>query len=320
MKAFTKNIYGGPEVLQLSEVEKPLMKEGHLIVKVVANSANPADWHILRGKPYFVRFVFGLITPKNKILGADFSGIVESVGNSVKNFKVGDRVFGEVLEGGSFAEFICVPANACAIMPEKSNFSEMACVPVAGLTAIQALVTHGKLKKGETILINGASGGVGHFAVQIAKAYGAYVIAVCSSKNAGFVKSLGADEVIQYDKINIHKHDVKYDIVIDVNGNLYLKDYQRMGKRGVMIGFTTMGHMMTQLLKNVFYKFPLIQFTANANKNDLETLAALMNIGKIRVCIEKTYSYKEIPQAIEYIEKMRTKGKVTMVWNSDQLS
>lgn len=314
MKAFVRDIYGGPEVLRLAEVEKPALKDGHILVKVSANSANPVDWHILRGKPFFARFTFGLFKPNDKVPGADFSGVVEEVGVNAGPFKVGDRVFGETLAGGAFAEYICVPANVCAVMPEGADFPEMASVPVAGLTAFQALVTHGRLKAGETVLINGSSGGVGHFAVQIAKAYGAKVTAVCSGKNMDFVKSLGADQVIAYDKENIHRHNGKYDLVVDTNGNLFHKDYTRMGQRGVMVGFTTMGHMIATLLQKAISKFPLTQFTAEANAKDLQTLASLIRDGKISARIEKTFSYKDIPAAIAYIENMRTRGKVAMVW------
>lgn len=314
MKAYTKTIYGGPEVLKLEEVERPELKDDHILVKVMANSANPADWHIIRGKPFFARFSFGLFKPKDKIPGTDFAGIVEAVGKKVTQFKTGDRVFGESLKGGAFAEYISVPAAVCATMPVTANFSEMAAVPVAGLTALQAIVTHGKIREGETVLINGSSGGVGHFAVQVAKAYGAKVTAICSSKNMEFVKSLGADEVIAYDKENIHQHNGRYDLVADINGNLYHKDFKRMGQRGVSVGFTSMGHMMVLLLNKAVSKFPLTQFTAVANARDLETLALLVQSGKVKAHIEKTYSYKQIPEAIGYIEAMRTRGKVVMVW------
>jgi NADPH:quinone reductase-like Zn-dependent oxidoreductase len=317
MKAFTRTKYGGPEILHLEEVERPVVKDDHILVKVMANSANPADWHILRGKPFFARFTFGLFKPKDKIPGTDFAGIVEDVGKNVMHFKIGDRVFGEILKGGAFAECICVPANLCAHMPEGTGFAEMASVSIAGLTALQALTTHGQIKKGETVLINGSSGGVGHFAVQIAKAYGTEVTAVCSGKNIDFVKLLGADHAIAYDKENIHQHNGKYDLVIDTNGNLSHKDFRRMGHRGVMVGFTTMGHMISVLLKKAFSKFPLTQFTAVANTKDLQDLAQLIKDGKIKSHIEKIFSYKEIPSAISYIEAMRTRGKVAMVWKND---
>jgi len=318
MKAFTKTKYGGPEILQLEDVQKPSLKENHLLVKVVANSVNPADWHLLRGKPFIARFSSGLFKPKHKIPGADFAGIVEDIRGEVGNFKIGDHVFGEVLMGGAFAEYTSVPATACAKMPESADFLEMASVPVAGLTALQSLTTHGKLKEGESVLINGSSGGVGHFAVQIAKAYGANVTGVCSSKNIDFVKSLGASKVIPYDQENIHEHTEKYDLVLDMHGNLSFKDFERMGKRGVIVGFTTLGNMLSVITKAGFSKYKLSQFTAQANTQDLEILASLINDEKIKAFTEKTYSYKNIPEAITYIEAMRTRGKVTINWNTNE--
>ena len=315
MKAFTKYKYGGPEVLQLEEVGKPPIKQGHILVKVYANSANPADWHILRGKPFFARFSFGLCKPKHKIPGADFAGVVTETGTNVSQFKVGDRVFGETLAGGAFAEFACVPEEVCGLMPAGTDFSQMATVPVAGLTALQALIKHGNLQKGERVLINGASGGVGHFAVQIAKAYGAEVTAICSGKNASFVQELGADHVIAYDQEDIHQHKGNYDLVVDANGNLNYSDYRRMGKRGVMVGFTGMGHMVSVLFRKSFSNYPLTQFTAQANSKDLNTLATLIAENKLNPQIEKVYSYEEIPAAIRHIESMRTKGKVVMIWD-----
>ncbi|MBD3223929.1 MAG: zinc-binding dehydrogenase [Caldithrix sp.] len=315
MKAITKHKYDGPEVLRLEEVKKPSVKENHLLIKVKANSANPADWHILRGKPFLVRLSFGLFKPKIKILGADFAGIVEEVGPGVTKFNVGDRVFGEMSKAGAFAEYTCAPESFCGLMPEETTYNEMACVPIAGLTALQALKTHGKLKEGESVLINGSSGGVGHFAVQIAKTLGAHVTAICSSRNIDFVKSIGADKAIAYDKENIHHYNGKFDLVLDTNGNLNFADHKRMGKRGVIVGFTTMGHMMSVLLKNGFSKFSLIQFTATANNQDLSTLAKLIKEGKVKPHIEKTYPYSKIPEAIGYIESMRTRGKVAMSWD-----
>lgn len=318
MKAFIKSKYGGPEVLQLMEVDLPIVKENHLLVKVVANSANPADWHLLRGKPFFARFAAGLFKPKEKIPGADFAGIVVETGSKVTNFKVGDKVFGETLLGGAFAAYVSVPASVCGKVPNNISLVQMASLPVAGLAALQALVTHGKISAGETVLINGSSGGVGHFAVQIAKAYGGYVTAVCSGRNADFVRSLGADKVIAYDRENIHQHNGNYDLIIDANGNLTYADYKRMGKRGVMVGFTTIGHMMSTLIKKLFGRFPIIQFTAEANAKDLQTLSTLVAEGKIRPVIDKLFPYNEIPDAISYIEAMHTRGKVVMQWKNEQ--
>ena len=316
MKAFIKTTYGGPEILRLEEVEKPSVKDNHILVKVLASSVNPADWHILRGKPIIARFTTGLFRPKEKILGADFAGIVEQTGANVSHFNVGDPVFGESLMGGAFAEYVCVLENACAKMPEGVGFPEMASVPIAGLTAYQAIVTYGKVKAGESVLINGSAGGVGHFAVQIAKANGAKVIAVCSGRNTEFVKSLGANHVIAYDQENIHHHAEKYDLVLDTHGNLTFGDFKRMGERGVLTGFTTMGNMLSVQSKSIFNKFSLKQFTAKANTQDLEALAALIQEGKIKPHIEKTYPYEEIPSAITYIEAMHTRGKVAATWEN----
>ncbi|SIQ67399.1 NAD(P)-dependent alcohol dehydrogenase [Maribacter ulvicola] len=315
MKAFTRKKYGGPEVLQLEEVAKPVLKDNHILVKVMANSINPADLHLLRGKPLITRLSLGLFKPKNKILGADFSGAIEETGNGVGSFKVGDHVFGEML-GGAFAEYACIPVNVCAKMPVTINFSIMASISVAGLTAYQALITHGKIKKGESVLINGASGGVGHFAIQIAKAYGAKVTAVCSSRNIAFVQTIGADKVMAYNLVNVHEHNGSYDVIIDIHGNLNHSDYKRMGKRGVMIGFTTMRHMLSVLLKKAFSKFPLTHFTAKANTQDLNILALLVKEGKMKAHIEKTFLYPEIPDAIAHIEQRRTRGKVVMTWSN----
>ncbi|MFZ6052527.1 NAD(P)-dependent alcohol dehydrogenase [Halocola ammonii] len=315
MKAITKHRYGGPEVLQLEEVEKPKPGKGEILVRVKANSANPADWHTMRGKPNFARLSFGLFKPKNKLFGSDFAGVVEDAGES-SQFSKGDQVYGESLDGGAFAEYISAPENICAKMPENSSFIEMACVPIAGLTALQGLITHGKLNEGESVLINGASGGVGHFAVQLAKAHGAKVTGVCSSNNVQFVTDLGADQVIAYDKEDIHKHQGKYDLVIDTNGNLKHADFTRMGKRGVLIGFTTMANMLGVVVRNAFSKFKIKVFTASANTEDLTTLAKLIQEGKVKPHIDKMYTYNEIPAAIEYIEAMRTRGKVAMNWQT----
>jgi NADPH:quinone reductase-like Zn-dependent oxidoreductase len=314
MKAFTKSKYGGPEILQLEELDKPVPGANEILIKVVANSANPADWHILRGKPFFARFTSGLLKPKERIPGADFAGIVMEIGRSVTRFKPGDRVFGETLNGGAFAEYTAAPESVCALMPANVGFTEIACVPVAGLTALQALTTHGKLEAGQCVLINGSSGGVGHFAVQIAKAIGAKVVAVCSARNAEFVRTLGADQVISYDRENIYRHKGKYDLVIDTNGNLRHRDYKRMGRRGVSTGFTTMGHMISLSIAKGLSKYPLVQFTAAANQNDLEVLAGYIGNGQIKPHIEKIFPYEEIPNAIAHIESMRTRGKVAVVW------
>lgn len=314
MKAFVKKIYGGPEVLKLEEIDKPFVKKDHLLIRVMANSANAADWHILRGKPILARFSFGLFKPKKKTFGADFAGVVEEIGEGITDFKVGDKVFGETLDIGSFSEYTCVNAKNCARIPDEINFNTMASLPIAAITAFQAVTTHGKIQKGETVLVNGSSGGVGHFTVQIAKAFGANVTGVCSSRNRDLVKSLGADRVITYDTEDIKKLDEQFDVVIDTHGNLNFKDFKRLGRRGVLIGFTTMGCMISVVLKSSLTKYPLAQFTAEANREDLETIANLVKENRIKPHISKVYSYKDIPEAIRYIEEMHTSGKVVMEW------
>lgn len=318
MLAYIKTTYGGPEILQLKNCNAPVLPDHHVLIKVAANSVNPVDWHILRGKPFFARFTTGLFKPKLKIPGSDFSGTVIKAGKQVSTLKPGDRVFGSMLEGGAFAQHISVPVVNCALMPENADFKNMAALPMAGTTALQALITHGRLKAGEKVLINGAAGGVGHLAVQIASAFGAKVSACCSSESEQFVKQLGAHHIIPYDKENIHKHSGQYDLVIDVNGNLTYSDYLRMGQRGVMVGFTSMKHMLSVLFQKTSGTFPLIQFTSVINTNDLNTLAKLIQNQVIKPYINKTYTYQDIPEAITHIETNRVKGKIVMLWNEEK--
>lgn len=316
MKAFTKYTYGGPEVLRLEDVEKPKIRDGHVLIKVAANSPNPADWHVLRGKPLVARFAFGLFKPKDKIPGADFAGTVVETGRDVTSLKAGDRVYGSSLKVGAFAEYVLAAVTDCTKIPVGVGFPEMAATPIAGITALQALKKHGELQKGESILINGSTGGVGHFMVQIAKTMGAEVTAVCSSKNVGFVKQLGADHVIAYDKENVHEHTGNYDLVVDNHGNLSFKDFKRMGRRGVLVGFTTFEKMISVVISVMFSKFRLKVFTAQTTIEDLNTLAEMIRDKRIKVHIEKTWPYIEIPHAIGYIEAMHTRGKVAMVWET----
>lgn len=319
MKAFTQDRYGGPEVLTLNELPRPTVKEGHVLVKVVANSANPADWHTMRGTPFPARLAFGIFKPKNPTLGGDFAGIIKEVPYEMEHLQPGDMVYGEALEVGTFAEYIVVPASQLAKIPQGTSCQQMAGIPIAGLTAIQALVTHGLVKPGESILINGAAGGVGHFCVQIAKALGAEVTAVSSSKNVTFITSLGAKHTIAYDEVDIHQHPKKYDLVLDVHGNLTFRDFKRMGKRGVKVGFTSMANMASCILLAGANRYPLGQFTAKPNTKDLQTLATMVQEGLIKTHIEKIFPYEQIPEAIGYIESMHTRGKVIMVWEEETI-
>jgi NADPH:quinone reductase-like Zn-dependent oxidoreductase len=209
---------------------------------------------------------------------------------------------------------MAVSAKSCAHIPEGVVFKEMACAPVAGVTALQGLQEHGKLQRGESILIHGASGGVGHLAVQMAKAAGAVVTAVCSSRNADLVRSLGADHVIPYDQQDIEQHKGSYDLILDVQGSLSPATMRRLGKRAVMIGFTTMGHFFHVIASHKLRQFPFKNFTAKANTADLEQVARMIRDGVIRIHIEKTYGHQQIPDAIRHVESMRTRGKVAVEW------
>jgi len=314
MKAFIQYKYGGPEVLILEEVDRPKPQDDEILVKTKAISVNPADWHMMRASPFFIRIVSGLFKPKNKIIGADFSGIVAEVGSKISDYKVGDEVFGDA-STGTFSEFVTVCTSKLAIKPQNASFEESACLGIAGLTALQGLRDHGKLQAGERVLINGSSGGVGHYCVQIANSMGAHVTAVCSSKNEAFVRELGAEEVIDYTATDIHSYAAEFDLVLDVHGNLTYADFKRFtGKngRGIMIGFTGMGNMLKVMLKAMISKTNIKSFTAQAKHEDLVTLSEMYSDGIIRTHIAKIYPFEELPDAISFIEKMHTRGKIAL--------
>jgi NADPH:quinone reductase-like Zn-dependent oxidoreductase len=229
MKAIVYTTYGSPEVLQLKDVEKPTPKDNHVLVKVHAASANPADWHLMRAEPFLARFANGLLKPKNTRLGADVAGRVKAVGRSVRRFQVGDAVFGELPldELGSFAEYVCVSEELLALKPAKLTFEQAAAVPLAAFTALQGLRDKGQIQPGQTVLINGASGGVGTFAVQIAKSFGTEVTGVCSTRNLDMVRSIGADHVIDYTQADFTNNGQRYDLIFDAVGNRSVSDYKR---------------------------------------------------------------------------------------------
>lgn len=314
MKIISRSKYGGPEVLKLEEGEKPKVKNGHILVKVKANSINPVDDHFLRGKPLIMRVFLGLFKPPKK-LGSDFAGIVEEVGINVTNFNKGDRVYGSSFKEGAFAEYITVPENVCAKMPSKASFAEMAAVPIAGISALQSLTKLGNLKKGQSVFINGASGGVGHFAVQLAKELGAKVTAVCSKEKEIFVKSLGADEVICYDQQDIHSYDVEHYLILDVKGNLNHKDHRRIGKRSVMIGFKNTRHVLSTKINLSISKNKLHILRADVNTADLDKLSSFIDKETLKIHLGKTYKTDEVSDAMHQIETGHTKGKVALEWD-----
>jgi NADPH:quinone reductase-like Zn-dependent oxidoreductase len=322
MKGWVRRCYGGPENLQYEELAKPVAAEDEVIVKVRAASVNPLDWHYMRGKPYVMRMMgSGLGAPTDAQLGVDFAGVVESVGKAVTKFKPGDEVFGG--RDGAFSEYVRVRESRNVVLkPANITFEQAAAIPIAAITALQALRDAGKLKAGEKVLINGASGGVGTFAVQIAKAMGAEVTGVCSGRNVELVSSLGADHVLDYTKEDFTKAADKYDLIVDNVMTHPLSDYRRVlneNGRFVIIGSNNDGEYlgpMADVLKAGIYD-PFVSqefgFMMSALKpKDLATLAGMMSEGKIRAVIDRTYKMSEVPEAIRYLETGRARGKVVV--------
>lgn len=318
MKAILFEKYGAPDVLQLREVTKPSPKENEVLIKVQAAGTNPLDWHKMRGEPVLVRLTDGLFKPKNNRLGADVAGVVEAVGSQVTTFKPGDAVFGEG-GGGSFAEYVCTPEKVLAPKPANLTFAEAAAVPVAGFTALQALRDSGKIQAGQTVLINGASGGVGTFMVQLAKHFGAEVTAVCSTRNIELVTKLGADHVIDYTREKILGNGQKYDLVMDNVGNFTAADFRRLLKPqgiGAMVGFTTLRRMLGNVLLGRWSALrggpsfnPML---AQPNKDDMLLLHDLLADGTIKSVIDRCYPLAETAVAIRYLEEGRARGKVVI--------
>ncbi len=321
MKAIVYCDYGVPN-LKFQEIEKPTPADDQVLVKVRAASVNPLDWHFIEGTPYVMRAMgVGLRKPKDTRLGVDFAGTVEAVGEKVTKFKPGDDVFGG--RDGAFAEYVCVrEARAVALKPANITFEQAASVPIAGVTALQGLRDKGKVQPGQRVLINGASGGVGTFAVQIAKSMGADVTGVCSTRNVDMVRSLGADHVIDYTKEDFIKSAQRYDVMYDTVGNRSLLECRRVltpkGK-AVMIGGGGPGDQgligplvgpIKLLMLSPFVSQEMGTFLAELNQKDLTALADLMQSGKVTPVIDKRYKLSELPQAIEYLEQGHARGKV----------
>ena len=324
MKAVVYCDYGVPN-LKFQEIEKPTPADDQLLVKVRAASVNPLDWHFIEGTPYIMRAMgVGLRKPTDTRLGVDFAGTVEAVGKNVTKFKPGDEVFGG--RTGAFAEYVCVrEARAVALKPANITFEQAASVPIAGITALQGLRDKGKVQPGQKVLINGASGGVGTFAVQIAKSYGAEVTGVCSTRNLDMVRSLGADHVIDYTKEDFTKSDQRYDVILDNVANHSLSECRRVlnpNGKYVLIGgggvneSRWLGPGLTHAFKAMFLsKFVSQQMgmmLAELNQKDLTFLADLMESGKVTPVIDKRYKLSELPQAIEYLEQGHARGKVVI--------
>jgi len=323
MKAAIYCDYGAPDVLKFVELEKPTAGDDQVLVRVRAASVNPLDWHYIRGTPYFMRIQAGLRKPKEIRLGVDFSGIVEAVGRNVKTFKAGDEVFGG--RTGAFAEYVSVRADrALALKPAKVTFEQAAAVPIAGITALQGLRDKGEIQPGQKVLINGASGGVGTFAVQIAKSLGADVTGVCSTKNVDLVRSIGADHVIDYTKEDFTKGAQLYDVIVDNVGNHSLLECRRAlaphGKYVIVGGqpgrwIDPLPRVVSVTLLSRFVSQDMRMFLAQLRQTDLNTLGDLMQAGKVTPVIDRRYRFSELPAAIGYVEAGHARGKVVITFD-----
>lgn len=312
MKAIVYHRYGSPDVLQCEEVEKPAIGDSQLLIKVCAAAVNPLDWHYLRGQPYIMRLQSGLLTPKDTRLGTDVAGMVEAVGRDVTEFKPGDAVFGVC--GGAFAEYARVSKRALALKPANMSFVQAAAVPVAAFTALQGLRDHGNIQAGQQVLINGAAGGVGTFAVQIAKAFGAEVTGVCSTRNVELVRAISADRVIDYTQTNFTHSAQRYDLILDCIGNHALSACRRVlqpkGAYIIVGGPLVRGIQALALARLVSQK--LVMFIAKPNTADLSFMHDLMAAGKVTPVIDRCYSLPEVAEAIRYLEKGHARGKVVI--------
>ncbi len=320
MRAVQYRCYGGPEVLEFVEVPKPQPGDNQVLVRVLAAAVNPLDWHYMRGSPYIMRLDSGIGAPKNPGLGVDFAGIVEAVGANVTKFEPGDEVFGG--RNGAFAEYVVIGQDsAIARMPPNVTFEEAAAVPIAAITALQALRDKANVQPGDKVLINGASGGVGTFAVQIAKDMGAEVTGVCSTRNVQMVRILGADHVFDYTKENYTTASVEFDAIIDLVGNHPLSANRRvMADDGIMVIVGAQkGDWLGPLaapLKAVFYRpfvsQDFVMLLSQFNQQDFETLAAYLEDGTINPQLDRIYPFDAIPEAMRLSESGRAQGKIVI--------
>jgi len=320
MKAIVYRCYGSPDVLKFEDVEKPTPADNEVLVKVHAASVNPLDWHYMRGSPYLMRLGTGLGAPNRTSMGVDFSGTVEAVGKNVTRFKRGDEVFGG--RSGAFAEYVIVPDDrAMALKPPNATFEQAASAPIAAITALQALRDKGHLKPGQKVLINGASGGVGTFAVQIAKSFGAEVTGVCSTRNVEMVRSIGADHVVDYTKEDYTESGQLYDLIIDNVGNHSLLANRRvLNPDGifVIIGgpkgnwLAPLMNPIKALMLSPFVGQEFVMLLAKMDKDDLTILGNLMEAGKVTAVIDRRYRLSEVPAAIRYSEEGHARGKIVI--------
>ncbi|KGE17430.1 NAD(P)-dependent alcohol dehydrogenase [Paenibacillus wynnii] len=318
MKAVVYTTYGSPDVLQLKEVKKPTPKDNEVLVKVHAVSANAADLHLLRADPFLTRLMSGLLKPKNTILGSDIAGRIEAVGRNVKEFQAGDEVFGDIsgCGWGGFAEYVSVPEHVLVLKPANRTFEQAAAVPMAAVTALQGIRDKGQIQAGQKVLINGASGGVGTFAVQIAKSFGAEVTAVCSTGKINMVRALGADHVIDYTQEDFTKNGQQYDLIIAANGYHSILEYKKsLNPTGI---YVMTGGSMAQMFQAMLLG-PWISMTgskkmhnamAKPNQKDLTFIKELLEAGTIVPVIDRKYPLCKVPEALRYLEEGHAIGKV----------
>jgi NADPH:quinone reductase-like Zn-dependent oxidoreductase len=321
MKAIVCTRYGSPDVLQLQEVVKPAPKDDEVLIRVFAASVNSRDWRFMRANPFFIRLtVGGLLKPKNPILGVDAAGRVEAVGSNVRQFRPGDEVFGYLSRygGRTFAEYVCAGENEIALKPARLSFEQAAAVPLAAITALQGLRDKGNIHSGQKVLIQGASGGVGTFAVQIAKSFGAEVTAVCSTRNLEMVRSLGADHIIDYTKEDFTRNGQRYDLILAVNGYHPISDYLRaLSPEGIyvvvggsMIQLIQAGSQGRRISKTGSQKTYILSLVKN--QKDLVFIKELLESGKVKPIIDKCFPLNEASEALRYFEKEHPRGKVVI--------
>ncbi|HEV8354795.1 MAG TPA: NAD(P)-dependent alcohol dehydrogenase [bacterium] len=310
MKAIVSDKYGSPDDLKLQEIDMPVIGDDGVLVRVQAASVNPYDWHVMRGSPFIVRLAEGLRRPKQRVRGVDVAGRVESVGKNVTQFQPGNEVFGG--RTGAFAEYVGGTERNFVLKPSGLSFEQAAAIPIAGCTALQGLRDRGRLQPGQRVLINGAAGGVGTFAVQIAKALGAEVTGVCSTRNLDLVRSIGADEVVDYTAEDFTRRGQQYDVILEAFGNRSLSDLRRaLTPNGTLVlaagSFTS---LIGALVLSRVGRQRMLPFLATLSKKDLVTLKELIEAGRVTPVVDRTYPLSEAPEAIRYLETKHARGKV----------
>ncbi|MFD8636722.1 NAD(P)-dependent alcohol dehydrogenase [Streptomyces sp. NPDC059533] len=322
MKAIVQERYGSSDVLEFKEVDRPAPRDGEVLVRVRAASVNARDWHVMRGDPYVARLAFGLTGPRQRIQGTDFAGVVEAVGEAVTGLRPGDEVYGEA--DGAFAEYVCARQDVVGAKPAGLTFEQAAAVPLAGNTALMGLRDLGRLQPGQHVLVNGASGGVGTFAVQIAKALGAEVTGVCSTRNVDLVRSLGADHVVDYKREDFTRTGLRYDLVLDLVGNRTLADLRRastptgalvLSGGGVSEGGSLFGPMSLIIRGNLMSRFGRARIhvlTAKQSADNLAALRELVERGAVTPAVDRTYPLSEGAEAVRYLEMEHASAKVVI--------